>query len=137
MASERKAYVVRKCVINNANSAGRKKPVGQVLTEMGDRLAEWCALPRIQVFVREKPICRYNMDAIMLFRVCGMADHLLWQIREMSWQEYPVTTIRKWVTGNGHSSKETTAQHLVHYVGEVGYRTDDESDAVAVGLTWL
>ena len=41
------------------------------------------------------------------------------------------------ITGSGKASKQDVADSLERYVGKVQYGTDDESDAVAVGIAWL
>ena len=41
------------------------------------------------------------------------------------------------ITGSGKANKQYVADSLERYVGKVQYRTDDESDAVAVGIAWL
>ena len=41
------------------------------------------------------------------------------------------------ITGSGKASKQDVADSLERYVGNVQYGTDDESDAVAVGIAWL
>ncbi len=43
----------------------------------------------------------------------------------------------KTLTGSGKASKEEVAAVLERYVGRQEYATDDESDDVAVGITWL
>lgn len=47
------------------------------------------------------------------------------------------TTIKKILTGNGRSLKETVAKTLTLYIGEQEYVTDDESDAIAAALAFL
>ncbi len=41
------------------------------------------------------------------------------------------------ITGSGKANKQDVADSLERYVGKVQYGTDDESDAVAVGIAWL
>lgn len=47
------------------------------------------------------------------------------------------TSVKKIVTGKGGASKATVAAHLERYVGAQEYATNDESDAVAVGIAFL
>lgn len=51
--------------------------------------------------------------------------------------EYSPTAIKKLVGGSGSAGKEEVAAGLFPYVGEQTYVCDDESDAVAVGITFL
>jgi len=45
--------------------------------------------------------------------------------------------VKKLLTGSGKASKTEVAMALERYVATQQYETDDESDAVAVGLAWL
>jgi len=45
--------------------------------------------------------------------------------------------MKKLLTGSGKASKEAVATVLNRYVRAIDYMTDDESDAVAVGVAWL
>ena len=45
--------------------------------------------------------------------------------------------MKKLLTGSGKALKSEVALALESYVGTQKYETDDESDAVAVGIAWL
>ena len=77
------------------------------------------------------------MDADRLFRVGGVMDVALWQVKSTIFYDLGATTIKKQVTGNGRASKQEVAKNLDKYVGEQEYATNDESDAIAVGIAYL
>ena len=51
--------------------------------------------------------------------------------------EIAPTTVKKLLTGSGKASKEEVAEALESYVDCQTYESDDESDALAVGIAWL
>ena len=64
-------------------------------------------------------------------------SHLTHGPMEKTYSELSPTTVKKLLTGSGKASKTEVAMALERYVGTQQYETDDESDAVAVGLAWL
>lgn len=74
--------------------------------------------------------------AIILAKVHGIADFVFDDIIK-----YAPTTIKKQITGNGKANKEEVATAVIerlaeHGIVDVTFKTDDESDAVAVALTY-
>lgn len=69
-----------------------------------------------------------------MFKVVGVADLAAWQTRQGIFHEIPPTIVKKMITGKGNASKEEVAAGLVRFVGEREYASDDQSDAVAVGV---
>ena len=45
--------------------------------------------------------------------------------------------VKKLLTGSGKASKDEVAAALEKYIVKQDYATDDESDAVAIGIAWL
>lgn len=107
------------------------------LAKIQDALAGIVSSRDTKIFIRERVFAGHYADADRLFRVAGMADVTLWQIRQEVFYEYSASSIKKEVAGHGTASKEQVANALPRYVGEHKYATDDESDAVAVGITFL
>lgn len=75
----------------------------------------------------------------ILAKVHGMVDLLFYN---ETIHEYPAVTIKKEVALNGKAKKEEVAvaviEHLSKYdIVDITFKTDDESDAVAVALTYL
>lgn len=91
----------------------------------------------MQLYVRERACTSHYMDADRLFRVGGVMDVALWQVKSTIFYDLGATTIKKQVTGNGRASKQEVAKNLDKYVGEQEYATNDESDAIAVGIAYL
>ena len=67
----------------------------------------------------------------------GVVDYLLWQLHQQNFTQITATEVKKYVAGNGRATKEDVANALSDYVGEQTYHSDNESDAVAIGIAWL
>lgn len=124
--------VEKLCHLNNR---GEKKCHGQILTEIYDLITHLAV--DVAVFVREKGFSRFPHETQVLFMVVGIADLAAWRTSETEFVEIAPTTVKKLLTGSGKAGKEGVAAVLEQYVGKLKYETDDESDAVAVGITWL
>lgn len=90
----------------------------------------------IDVVVKERGFSKGHISTQALFKVAGVADLMCYSFGHETIEEYTVASIKKTVTGNGKADKEEVAQSLSAYVGEREYATDDESDAVAVLVTY-
>ena len=66
-----------------------------------------------------------------------MTDLAVWMTCRRVFYEIAPSTVKKALTGTGRAVKSEVAAALEQYVGSHEYATDDESDAVAVGITWL
>lgn len=73
----------------------------------------------------------------MLFKVVGVADLDIWRYVNATWQNLIPTIVKKLVTERENAEKKEVAEALSTDVNQQLYATDDESDAVAVGLAWL
>lgn len=122
----------RLCHLNNR---GEKKCHGQILTEIYDLITELAV--DVAVFVREKGFSRFPHETQALFKVVGVADLAAWTTCRTEFVEIAPTTVKKLLTGSGKALKEEVAVALEDYVGKQVYETDDESDALAVGIAWL
>lgn len=122
----------RLCHLNNR---GEKKCHGQILAEIYDLITELSV--DVAVFVREKGFSRFSHETQALFKVVGVADLVAWKTSRTEFVEIAPTTVKKLLTGSGKATKEEVAAALLRYVGQQQYKTDDESDAVAVGIAWL
>lgn len=114
-----------------------------ILTEIRESflaLANSYEKGEIQCFVREKAVGTFAHAVTMtLNKVVGVTDQCLWEVNQSEWNEdlMPVP-IKKIITGNGKASKEDVASSIKQYLDkDYEIQTDDESDAVAVGLAWL
>lgn len=124
--------VERLCHLNNR---GEKKCHGQILAEIYDLITELAV--DVAVFVREKGFSRFPHETQALFKVVGVADLAAWRTCRTEFVEIAPTTVKKLLTGSGKASKQEVAAALERYVGKQTYTTDDESDAIAVGIAWL
>ena len=124
--------VEKLCHLNNR---GEKKCHGQILAEIYDLITELAV--DVAVFVREKGFSRFPHETQALFKVVGVADLAAWKTCNTEFVEIAPTTVKKLLTGSGKASKEEVAESLRSYVGSQMYKTDDESDALAVGTAWL
>ena len=88
------------------------------------------------MFVREKGFSRFPHETQALFKVVGIADLAAWQKCRAVYEEIAPSAIKKLLTGSGKASKEDVAAASHRFIGEQVYQTDDESDAVAVGIVW-
>lgn len=124
--------IERLCHLNNR---GEKKCHGQILAEIYELITELAV--DIAVFVREKGFSRFPHETQALFKVVGIADLAAWRTCRTEFVEIAPTTVKKLLTGSGKAGKDEVAAALEQYLGKQTYATDDESDAIAVGIAWL
>lgn len=86
--------------------------------------------------VIEKGFSRYHTVTHQLQRVVGVFLLTIQHSGISTFDEVSPTSVKKYVTGNGKASKAEVAKSLTKYVGHLHYRTDDESDAVGVGVAY-
>ena len=132
-AAERKAYVVRKFHI----AVGKSVSLGHALALIFDELVTLFTTCDFRFFVREKVVISHFYDGDRLARVSGVADVALWKTLKETFIDYAPSTIKKTVTGYGAATKVVVDRNLTRFVGEMTYETNDESDAVACGITFL
>lgn len=93
------------------------------------------------VIIREKGFSRYANTTQLLFRVVGISDLVALENGDcIAVEEIPPTTIKSIVAGYSRASKEEVEEGvrelLPEHQKEMEFYSDDESDAVAVGLTY-
>lgn len=88
------------------------------------------------IIVRERGFSRYANTTQLLFRVIGALDLVAMNNCGKEIFEIPPKEIKLTMTGCGTADKTLVATSLLYYVGERPYVKDDESDAVAVALTY-
>lgn len=127
--------------VSNVDNKTKKKTHGQIIDEIKFHLDNR-VMPRINketcVFVREHAAPNhYNETAV--YEVVGLLNWYLYklQAQQSEWIEYYPVTVKKTITDNGKAKKDEVAKCIVEYVGDLEYYCDDESDAVAIGLTHL
>lgn len=89
------------------------------------------------IFVRERGFSRFASETQTIFRMVGVTDLVVWELAHRSFEQITPKEIKKLIAGDGKARKDSVASALPYYVGPIEYKTDDESDAVAVGIAWL
>lgn len=138
-SEERSVKLVASDILSNRRLL---KPVGQVLDEIGVWFAEFVRSKDVKVIVRERSFKRFIIETEQLFKTQGVLEATLWNRNEMQFEELSPMTIKKYVCGNGNTgagSKNDVARALDNYISSdhEPWRTDDESDAVGVAISWL
>lgn len=94
--------------------------------------------PDITDVVREKGFSRFATTTQTLFKVVGLSDACAFDYGFEQVAEIAPTQVKKAISGTGKGSKDDVALGIKKYIPEeLHFATDDESDAVAVGLTYL
>lgn len=93
------------------------------------------------VIVREKGFSRFANTTQLLFRVVGISDLIAIENGDcVAIEELPPATVKVAVAGYSRASKEEVEEGvrelLPEHQKEMEFYSDDESDAVAVGLTY-
>lgn len=135
-ADTRSVDLLRKDIIPNKTHTKDKKR-GQILNEIGMLFTEYISPQIVKAVVREKSFVRFNAETAALYSVNGAVDMILWNRKEMWFQELPPLTVKKNIAGSGKASKEELAEAIDNYCTHSNWRSDDESDAVGVGIAWL
>lgn len=112
------------------------KSTPEKLLEIGTMLYMLLKQYEPDLIVRERAVSNHYATASLLYRVVGALDIVAYKNGARIFEEIYPTHVKEVMTGNGGADKETVASALPYYVGERKYLTDDESDAVAIGLTY-
>lgn len=134
-AESKQVRLIKKGIIK----AKAKESHGQRLKRQYDTLEALRELYPDAVIVKESVHPGRAKTAIILAKVHGIIDLLF---NEETIHEYPAVTIKKQIANNGKAKKnevmDAVNRHLHHHgIDNVTFNTDDESDAVAVALTYL
>lgn len=126
--------------LTNVNNKTKKKTHGQIIDQILFHI-EHVVLPRCKgekVFVRQH-VAPNHFQENAVIEVVGMLNWMLYKqnIQQKEWVEFYPSTVKATIAGSGKAKKDDVAKNLKAYVGDLQYACDDESDAVAVGLTYL
>ena len=92
--------------------------------------------PDIQEVVRERGFSKFPATTQALFKVVGISDACAYKHGYPIVHEITPLEVKKLITGNGRSDKDRVAKSLkIVYGIENNFKTDDESDSVAVGVS--
>lgn len=125
------------------NKMKPRKHHGELLLEISRCMADFYPKQPLQstvFFVRERGLDMVSTSAKTieaLSKVIGINDVFLWSHYKVESYEIPPYTVKRLVTGNYKAEKEEVAAALESYVGPQDYTCDDESDAVAVAVSFL
>lgn len=132
--------IIETSFINNKKN-GKKSHgyrLNNIYTEI-DRILKNNAIDDV---VRERGFSRFAKATQILFKVVGVCDLTLYLNGiDMDIKEIPPTTVKKVIGGHGRAEKSEVEEGLRKYLiksqQEYKFETDDISDAVAVGITYL
>lgn len=131
-----KVSVLRKSIVDNKTE---RKSHGQLLAEIAKEIKTYLRDLDTgnMILVRERGFYKTPVETIALAKVAGVADLYAYSYHGATFDEIAPSSIKKLVTGNYRADKQEVANALEQYVGKLEYRSDDESDAIAVGIAWL
>jgi len=86
------------------------------------------------IIILEQGFTLYNPSTQAIFRVHGLVNFLFADFEQIY---YPASTVKKVVGGKGNMTKEEIYYAIKEKYPKVRLQNYDESDAFAVGLTYL
>lgn len=113
-----------------------KKTTGYRLFQIYNHVQDIFTRYTFDVVVFEKGFNRFAVATQQIQRTMGLLLFTIYRQGIENISEISPTSVKKYVTGNGKASKEELAHALVSYVGEIKYKTNDESDAVGVAIAF-
>jgi crossover junction endodeoxyribonuclease RuvC len=87
-----------------------------------------------ELVVFEKGFSKFAGATQQIFRVIGVINCLLWKSEQIY---IAATTVKKTVTGSGKADKEQVKKAVLKQWKDIEVNNDDESDSLAVGLTYF
>lgn len=117
-----------------------KKSHGYRLGEISEEIDRYITVYDPEYIVREKGFSRFPATTQALFKVVGISDLYAHMRTEKEIAELSPTTVKKVVTGSGKATKqdvEKAVKKILRIDKPDFFATDDESDAVAVGLAYM
>lgn len=99
-----------------------------------DKIRELANQYSPSVIVIEKGFTRFHASTQALFRVQGVVMLAVYNYLQIF---YSPSTIKKCVAGKGNASKSAVLQEVVKIYPDVDIKNTDQSDAIAVGITYF
>jgi len=87
-----------------------------------------------KLVVMEEGFVKFNLVTKQIYRATGVINCLLWKSEQIY---IPATTVKKTVTGSGKADKSQVQKYVQEQWKDVTINNDDESDSLAVGLTYF
>lgn len=124
--------------MSNIDSSNSKAKHGELLANIAKEFVSYLNMPNPKYLVREAGyiVPGYHLSEMAKFKVVGVMDFIGYS-HGWNFDEISPKSVKKIVTGDGNATKHAVAEFLPNYVGTQKYKCDDESDAVAVGISWL
>lgn len=129
-------------VKNKNNKKTNAQKLHEIASELKRIILDHCTGDIELSVVREKGFSRFAMTTQTLFRVVGVSDLMVFDlvgIKDIA--EITPTSVKKFITGDGKASKDDVEQGVRKYLVDrqktFKFATDDESDAVAVGISHM
>lgn len=110
------------------------KEVKLKLKHIGNEFIRLIKLYKPEVVVIEQGFTLFNTSTQIIFRVHGLANYIFSEYEQIY---YPATTIKKIVGGKGNMKKEEIRDIIVSKYPNIEFKTLDESDAFAIGMTFF
>lgn len=123
-----------------------KKPHGYRLEQIADEIGGYLDGYSPEYIVREKGFSMHARTTQALYKVIGVSDYITYATETRTIEEIAPTSVKKAVTGNGKSSKESVADAVFEqlrikikadFYTKKGVLIDDRTDACAVGLAYM
>lgn len=134
-----KVDLIMTTAVDNSHPPSKKHPkksTAEKLQEIAGCFYRLLKQYEPDVIVRERGFSRHSATTQLLFRVVGVLDLVAINNASKEIEEIPPKEVKLTMTGSGTADKTLVATSLAYYVGQRPYVTDDESDAVAVGITY-
>lgn len=136
-----KVVIIEIRYTDNTSNKVAKLSHGEKLTRIANDIAELLIdyEGTIGAVVREKGFSRYQNTTQTLFKVVGVSDQKIYETVGITRiEELAPTTVKKLVTGTGTATKEDVAKAIKNFLlNDITFKTNDCSDAVAVGIAWM
>lgn len=113
-----------------------KKSTGYRLFQIHNHFQDILTRYSFDAIVFEKGFNKFAVATQQIQRTVGLLLFTLYRNEIEEVAEISPTSVKKAVTGNGKASKDELAEALISYVGEIKYKTNDESDAVGVAIAF-
>ncbi len=131
-----KITLVDKGIINNKPIPS--KDLGKKLEHIQTQLNIILQTYKVDCIVKEASFNTGRITSTQrTFQAFGVMLLTVYKLGYYSICELAATTVKKLITGSGKADKSEVKGKLVDFVGEQIYKTEDESDAVALGIAYL
>jgi len=110
-----------------------KETHGKRLKTIADFIVDLQKQYPAKTVVIERGFARFNIATSVIYRVHGLVNFLFWDTIQIY---YPPKTVKEAIV-NGKATKEQVRKEIENHYPEIVFNNEDESDAVATGLTYF